>query len=108
MPGFARKDLMEVYSPIGYNPSMQVSVNVPIELQPVADLDLGAFCKQTRESLGLSRAAMAEWLNVSYAAYEHYEAGRREPSSQVVAKLFILREKLQQAIPIPLPTEQKS
>lgn len=99
---------MEIQAEKSYNCDMSVKVTLPaIELKPFPKIDLYALCRQTREKLGISRAEMAELLGVTYAAYEHYEAERREPNSQVVAKLFLLREQLGQIFPSPALEEKQ-
>ena len=93
---------------VAYNSNMRLNVNIPIELNTFPDIDMAALCRQTRDQLGLERTEMAKYLGVSYGAYEHYESGRRDPSSQVVAKLFLIREQLTKATSRPLPAKALS
>lgn len=101
---------MELQTVVGYNPStMQIKLNVPIDLQPMPDIDLASFCRETRELLGLSKSQMADWLSLEYATYDNYEHGRRPPTSQVIAKLFLVREQLIKALPqLSILTHQQS
>lgn len=85
---------------------MQIKISLPIlELDPLpAKLDIASFCQELRKQLGLSKREMADLLGVEYSSYDHYEHGRREPTSQVTAKLFLLREKLASVAPQIIPT----
>jgi transcriptional regulator with XRE-family HTH domain len=79
------------------------SYNVQIELREtdtigLPKVDLAKLCQEIRTKLGLSRLEMAQMLDVSESAYNHYEAGRRDPNGQSTAKLFLLREKLIQSL----------
>lgn len=47
----------------------------------------GANLKRCRELLGLTQTQMANELGISLRAYQHYEAGTREPSLATLSKL---------------------
>lgn len=48
---------------------------------------IGEKLKELRESLGLSRKAIAELINKDQTTYGKYELGKREPDSETLKKL---------------------
>jgi len=43
--------------------------------------------RQAREEKGLSQTDVAQLLNISRQAYNHYETGKREPTVETISKL---------------------
>ena len=43
--------------------------------------------KYLRERKGINQKEIADYLNLTIAAYSHYEKGRREPSIDIIRKI---------------------
>ena len=100
---------MELQAEKLYNCGMQVKLILPaIELEPLpGELDIADFCLQLRTQLGISKKEMAQLLNIQYTSYDNYEHGRREPTSQVTAKLFLLKDRMANIAPLIAPQIQE-
>ena len=77
---------MENIRAIGYNGHMK---NLP-------DIKLDKFCKGLRERAGYTQEEMAKRLGVSTSTYQRWEYGDRLPNGRYTAKLFALRDELNQ------------
>lgn len=54
------------------------------------ELDFPSICKFIRETFQVSQLDMAQRLNIELSAYQHWEYGKREPSSRLAINLYLM------------------
>ncbi len=72
-------------------------------LKPVSKVSLSALCKDLREAFKYTQSEMATRLGVTLKPYQKWEYGISDPSGEFAAKLFLLREELQEKHSIIVP-----